>query len=187
MNIQNFQSFFSNFLRLNVSIEYNDDTKLEKLHDKLSIELKDALSNNFREFTFLIEVRIEFTKIYNSRKRMKKQRVEEKIARLFRLEYIQFKFNFVVSRFIFFVKSIISTFFTKFTIHFHVQSIIKNYDSIIDKLINIDQCYICDEIEHIWKICFNAHKHKQRQWHDMQMIQMNMIFDFNEFDFDSKN
>ena len=77
MNIQNFQLFFSNFLRLNVSIKYNDDTKFEKLHDKLFIEFKNALNNNFRKFIFLVEIRIEFTKIYNSRTRMKKQRIEK--------------------------------------------------------------------------------------------------------------
>ena len=159
--------------------------EIEKLHQKLSIKLKNVLSNNFREFFILIEIRIELSKIYNNQKKIRRQRVEKKIARLSRFEYVQFKFIFAISIFVFFVKFITSIFFAKFTIHFHAQFVIQNYDFVIDKLIVIDQCYICDEIEHIWKICFNANKHKKRQWHDMQMMQMNMIFDFSEFD--SKN
>ena len=185
INTQSFQKFFSNFLRLSATIEYNENTKLEKLHEKLSIKLKNVLSNNSREFFILIEIRTEFSKIYNNQKKIRRQRVEEKIARLFRFEYAQSKFIFAISTFVFFVKFITSILFAKFTAHFHAQFVIQSHDSVIDKLIVIDRCYICDEIEHIWKICFNANKHKRRQWHDMQMMQMNMIFDFSEFD--SKN
>ena len=185
MNTQSFQKFFSNFLRLSATIEYNENTKLEKLHEKLSIKLKNVLSNNSREFFTLIEIRIELSKIYNNQKKIRKQRVEEKIARLSRSEYAQFRFIFAISTFVLFVKLITSIFFAKSIAHFHAQFVIQNHDSVIDKLIVIDQCYICDEIEHIWKICFNANKHKKRQWHDMQMMQMNMIFDSSEFD--SKN
>ena len=56
MNIQNFNKFFSKFLRLNVAIEYNENTKFEKLHKKLSIKMKNVLNNNFREFFVLIEI-----------------------------------------------------------------------------------------------------------------------------------
>ena len=55
MNIQNFNKFFSKFLRLNVAIKYNENTKFEKLHEKLSIKIKNVLNNNFREFFILIE------------------------------------------------------------------------------------------------------------------------------------
>ena len=50
MNIQNFNKFFSKFLRLNVVIKYNENTKFKKLHEKLSIKIKNVLNNNFREF-----------------------------------------------------------------------------------------------------------------------------------------
>ena len=185
INTQSFQKFFSNFLRLSATTEYNENTKLEKLHEKLSIKLKNLLSNNFREFFILIEIRIEFSKIYNNQKKIRRQRVEKKIARLFRFEYAQSRFTFAISTFVFFVKLITSILFAKSTTHFHAQFVIQSHDSVIDKLIVIDQCYICDETEHIWKICLNANKYKKRQWHDMQMMQMNMIFDFSESD--SKN
>ena len=97
MNIRSFQKFFSNFLRLNVAIEYNENTKFEKLHEKLSIKLKNVLSNNSREFFILIEIRIELSKIYNNQKKIRRQRIEKKIARLFRFEYTQSKFTFVTS------------------------------------------------------------------------------------------
>ena len=44
MNIENFQKKISNFLLLSATIEYNKNTKLEKLHEKLSIKLKNVLS-----------------------------------------------------------------------------------------------------------------------------------------------
>ena len=71
MNIQNFNKFFSKFLRLNVAIKYNENTKFEKLHEKLSIKIKNVLNNNFREFFILIEIWIIFTKIYNNQKKSK--------------------------------------------------------------------------------------------------------------------
>ena len=69
MNTQNFQKKNSNFLRLSVATEYSENTKFEKLHEKLLIKLKNVLNNNFREFFILIEIRIEFSKIYNNKKK----------------------------------------------------------------------------------------------------------------------
>ena len=71
INLQNLYKRFSNFLRLNVVIEYNENTKFEKLHEKLSIKLKNVLNNNVREFFNLMKIQIEFSKIYKNQKNQK--------------------------------------------------------------------------------------------------------------------
>ena len=81
-----------------------------------------------------------------------------------------------------FVKSIISIFFVKFTIRFQFEH---KHDSIIDRLIVTNKCFICEKFDHFWKKCFNINKFQKRQWHKMQIIQMN--FDIDSSDSNSKN
>ena len=49
INIQNFQTFFSIFIRLNAFIEYIEIVKLKKLNEKLFFNLKNVLIVYFRE------------------------------------------------------------------------------------------------------------------------------------------
>ena len=73
INIQNFQTFFSIFIRLNVFIEYIEIVKLKKLNEKLSFNLKNALIMYFREFFTLIEIKKQFTLMYNKQQNNKKK------------------------------------------------------------------------------------------------------------------
>ena len=57
INIQNFQTFFSIFIRLNAFIEYIEIVKLKKLNEKLFFNLKNVLIVCFREFSTLIEIK----------------------------------------------------------------------------------------------------------------------------------
>ena len=175
MRIQDFQSFFSIFLLLSSQIDYNETQKIEKLLEKLSFSLRKTLSIYSRQFATLVEVKVELTQMYNNQKRIKKKRVEMKIAQSQRSAFIYFKNVSVVSTSIHLAKS---------TIHLHryIQSQSRNRDSITDTLIFTNKCFICDELRHTWKLCSNAKKYKKRQWHDLQMIQMNLNFEFNDFD-----
>ena len=184
ISTQSFQKFFSNFLRLSVATEYSENTKLEKLHEKLSIKLKNVLSNNSREFFTLIEIRIELSKIYNNQKKIRKQRVEKKIARLSRSEYTQSKFTSAILTSVSFVKLITSILFVKFTIRFQLN-VEHKHDSVIDKLIVTSKCFTCDESNQIWKKCLNVNKYQKRHWHKLQITHMNLNIDSS--DFDSKN
>ena len=44
MNIQNFQTFFSIFLRLNVFTKYIEIVKLKKLYEKLSFQIEERVN-----------------------------------------------------------------------------------------------------------------------------------------------
>ena len=175
MRIQDFQSFFSIFLLLSSQIDYNETQKIEMLLEKLSFSLRKTLSVYSRQFATLVEVRIELTQMYNNQKKIRKKRIEMKVAQSQRSAFIYFKNAFVVSTSIHLVES---------TIHLHryIQSQSRNRDSIIDTLIFTNKCFIYDELKHTWKLCSNAKKYKKRQWHDLQMIQMNLNVKFNDFD-----
>ena len=175
MRIQDFQSFFSIFLFLSSQIDYNETQKIEKLFEKLSFSLRKTLSVYSRQFAIFVEVRIELTQMYNSQKRIRKKRIEMKVAQSQRFAFIYFKNVFVVST---------SIHFVEFTIHLHryIQFQNRNRDFIIDTLIFTNKCFICDELRHTWKLCSNAKKYKKRQWHDLQMIQMNLNVEFNDSD-----
>ena len=175
-----FQSFFSIFLLLSSQIDYNETQKIEKLLEKLSLSLRKTLSVYSRQFDILIEVRIVLTRMYNSQKRIRKKKVEKRIAQQH-------------SDFIYFTASEISTSisFTKFTtsmhhakhmIHVHSSTEFKSRDLVTDTLIFTSKCFICDELRHTWKLCSNANKYKKRQWHDLQMIQMNLNVEFSDSD-----
>ena len=73
MNIQNFQTFFSIFIRLNAFIEYIEIVKLKKLNEKLFFNLKNVLTIYFREFFTLIEIKKQFTFMYNKQQNNKKK------------------------------------------------------------------------------------------------------------------
>ena len=181
MNIQNFQTFFSIFLRLNVSIKYIEIVKLKKLYEKLSLKLKNALIVYFREFATLIGTRKEFTLIYNKQKSFRKEKI---FTRLLRLDFIHFKFNSIILiSIIFFTKFVTSFFFTKLFVHFVIER--KSFDFAIEKLIDTNNCFICEKSKHTWKFCLNKHKHKKRQWYDLQMIVINYVIEFD--DSNSKN
>ena len=175
MRSQDFQSFFSIFLLLSSQIDYNETQKIEKLLEKLSFSLRKTLSVYSRQFAILIEVRIEFTQMYNNQKRIRKKKVEMKIAQSQCFVFISFKITSVVSK---------SMHFAKSTIHFHwyIEFSSRSRDLVTDTLIFTSKCFICDELKHTWKLCFNAKQYKKRQWHDLQMIQMNMNIEFNDSD-----
>ena len=141
MRTQDFQSFFSIFLLLSNQIDYNEIQKIEKLFEKFSLSLKKTLSIYSRQFVIFVDVKIEFTQMYNSQKRIKKKRVEMKVAQSQRFAFIYFKNAFVVS---------LSIYFAKFTIYLHryIESQTRNRDSIIDTLIFTSKCFICDELKH---------------------------------------
>ena len=176
MRTQDFQSFFSIFLLLSNQIDYNETQKIEKLLEKLSFSLRKTLSVYLRQFVIFVEVRIELTQMYNNQKRIKKKKIEKKIAQSQCFVFISFKITSVVST---------SMHLAMFTIHFHryIEFSSRSRDLVTDTLIFTSKCFICDELRHTWKLCSNAKKYKKRQWHDLQMIQMNLNVEFNDFDF----
>ena len=182
MSTQDFQTFYSIFLRLNNSIDYSEIIKIEKLMKKIFWNLKETMSVWSREFITLDEVRITLQQIYNRQTNLRKKKI---VARQQRLKLSHFKFIFVVSTSISFTKSVTSTLFVKFAIHFHSDVDTKSRDSMIDKLIVIDKCFTCDESDHVWRKCSNVNKHSKRHWHKMQIFYMNLTFDSSESD--SKN
>ena len=143
MNIQNFQTFFSIFLRLNVFIEYIEIVKLKKLYEKLFLKLKNALIVYSREFVILIETRKEFTLMYNKQENLKKEKI---FAHLLHFIFIYFKFNSIASISILFTKFVTSFFFTKSSIYFVIER--KFFDLLIEKLIDTNNCFICEKSKH---------------------------------------
>ena len=141
MKIQDFQSFFSIFLLLSNQIDYNETQKIQKLFEKFSLSLKKTLNIYSRQFVIFVDVKIEFTQMYNNQKRIKKKKVEMKIAQSQRFAFIYFKNVFVVSTSIHLAKS---------TIHFYryIEFQNRNRDFVIDTLIFTSKCFICDELKH---------------------------------------
>ena len=176
-----FQSFFSIFLLLSSQIDYNETQKIEKLFEKLSLSLRKTLSVYSRQFDTLIEIKIVFTRMYNNQKRIKKKKVEKRIAQQQHSDFIYF-IVFEISTSISSTKSIISMHHAKHMIHVHSFIEFKSRDLVIDTLIFTSKCFICDELRHTWKLCSNANKYKKRQWHDLQMIQMNLNVEFSNSD-----
>ena len=168
---------------VNFLTDYNEIQKIKKLFEKLSLSLRKTLSVYSRQFDILIEIKIVFTRMYNSQKRIRKKKVEKKIAQQQHSDFIYF-IAFVISTSILFTKFTISMHLAKFTIHFHqhIESQSRSRNSVIDTLIITNKCFICDELKHTWKFCSNAIKYKKRQWHDLQVIQMNLNVEFNDFD-----
>ena len=163
MKIQNdFQSFFSIFLLLSNQIDYNETQKIEKLFEKFSLSLRKTLSVYSRQFDILIEIRIVLTQMYNNQKRIKKKKIEKKIAQQQFFDFI-YVIVFAISTSISFTKFIISMHFAKHMIHVHSSIEFKSRDFVIDTLIFTNKCFICDELRHTWKLCFNAQKYKKRQ------------------------
>ena len=182
MRSQNdFQSFFSIFLFLSSQIDYNETQKIEKLLEKFSLSLRKTLSVYSRQFDILIEIRIVLTRMYNSQKRIRKKKVEKRIAQQQHSDFIYF-IVFEISTSISFTKFIISMHHAKHMIHVHSSIEFKSRDLVIDTLIFTSKCFICNELRHTWKFCSNANKYKKRQWHDLQMIQMNLNVEFSDFD-----
>ena len=181
IRIQDFQSFFSIFLLLSNQIDYNETQKIEKLFEKFSFSLKKTLSVYSRQFDILIEIKIVFTRMYNNQKKIEKKKIEKKIAQQQFFDFIYF-IAFVISTSISFTKFIISIHFAKHMIHVHLFIEFKNRNFVIDTLIFTNKCFICDELKHTWKFYLNAQKYKKRQWHDLQMIQMNLNIEFDDFD-----
>ena len=182
MRIQDdFQSFFSIFLLLSSQIDYNETQKIEKLLEKLSLSLRKTLSVYSRQFDTLIEVRIVLTQMYNSQKRIRKKKIEKRIAQQQLSDFIYFTAS-VISTSISFTKSIISMHSAKHMIHVHSSIEFKSRNSVTDTLIFTSKCFICEELRHTWKLCFNAKKYKKRQWHDLQVIQMNLNVVFSDSD-----
>ena len=187
MRIQDdFQSFFSIFLLLSSQIDYNKTQKIEKLLEKLSLSLRKTLSVYSRQFDILIEIKIVFTRMYNNQKKIRKKKIEKKIAQQQFFDFIYvlaFLISIsVISTSISSTKFIISMHFAKHMIHVHSSIEFKSRDSVIDTLILTNKCFICDELKHTWKLCLNAQKYKKRQWHDLQMIQMNLNIEFDDSD-----
>ena len=180
MNTQDFQTFYFIFFRLSNSTDYSEIIKIEKLMKKIFWNLKKIMSIYSREFITLDEIWIILQQIYNRQTSLKKKKIA---TRQQRSELSQFKFNSFVSISMSFTKFVTSVFFAKSSIHFNVE--IKTRDSMIDKLIVTNKCFTCDELNHIWRKCSNAHKHQKRHWHKMQMFYMNLIVESS--DFDSKN
>ena len=75
MSIQNFQTFYFIFFRLNNSTDYNEIIKIEKLMKKIFWNLKKTMSVWFREFITLDEVRITLQQIYNRQTNFKKEKI----------------------------------------------------------------------------------------------------------------
>ena len=182
MKIQDdFQSFFSIFLLLSNQIDYNETQKIEKLFEKLFLSLKKTLSVYSRQFDILIEIKIVLTQMYNNQKKIKKKKIEKRIAQQQFSDFI-YVIAFAISTSISSIKSTISMHSAKHMIHVHSFIEFKSRDSVIDTLIFTNKCFICDELRHTWKLCLNAQKYKKRQWHDLQMIQMNLNIEFDDFD-----
>ena len=179
MSTQNFQFFYFIFLRLSNSTDYSEVTKIEKLMNKISWNLKKTMSVYSREFITLDEIRIILQQIYNRQSSLRKEKIA---TRQQRSELFQFRSIFVVSISMLFTKSVISAFFVKFTAHFHFNAEIKTRDSMIDKLIATNKCFTCDELDHVWRECSNDHKHQKRHWHKMQISYMNLVVESSDFD-----
>ena len=141
MRNQDFQSFFSIFLLLSNQIDYNETQKIEKLFEKFSFSLKKTLSVYSRQFVTFVEIRIEFTQMYNNQKKIKKKKIEMKIAQSQCFVFIFFKITFVVST---------SMHLAKFTIQFHryIEFSSRSRDLVTDTLIFTSKCFICDELKH---------------------------------------
>ena len=174
-DIQNFQFFYSDFHRLNIQINFDQLTLMKNLVDKFIMSLKQTLNNSFRHHFILLAWKNDIQQMYNDlisiRKKKTRIRAQKSILMIF-------KSIFAVSIAISFVKSATSTSFVK----------LKNdhkHDSITNQLIATSKCFTCDELDHNWKFCFNVSKFQKRQWHKLQIHQLNLDIDSSEFD--SKN
>ena len=78
MNIQNFQTFFSIFLHLNIFIKYIEIVKLKKLNEKLFFNLKNVLIVYFRDFFTLIDIKKKFIFMYNKQQNNKKKKIAQR-------------------------------------------------------------------------------------------------------------
>ena len=174
-DIQNFQSFYSNFHRLSIQINFDQLTLMKNLIDKLTMSLKQVLNNLFRNWLTLLQWKNDIQQMYNDLINIRKKKIRIRIQKSI-LTY--FKSTSVASIAMSFVKSISSTLFVKLKIE-------HKHDLIIDQLIITSKCFICEKSNHIWKESLNVNKYSKRQWHKMQIIQMNL--DIDSSDSDSKN
>ena len=179
MGTQDFQTFYSIFLRLSNPTGYSEAIKIEELMEKISWNLKEAMSVWPREFTTLDEVRITLQQIYNRQTSLRKEKIA---ARQQRLELSHFKFTLVVSTSVSFTKPVTSALFVKPAAHFHSGADTKPRDSVTDKLAVTGKCFTCGESGHVWRGCPNANKHSERHWHKMQVFYMNLASDSSESD-----
>ena len=176
---QNFQFFYSNFHRLDIQINFDQFTLMKNLIDKLIMSLKQVMNNSSRNWTTLNEWKNDIQQMHNVLINIRKKKIRIRIQKSI-LTY--FKSNSVASIATSFVKSITSILFVKFAIRFQLK-IDHKHDFVIDQLIVTSKCFTCEEFDHVWKKCFHDSKFQERQWHKMQMIQMNFDIDSS----DSKN
>ena len=148
ISIQDFQTFYFIFLRLNNSIDYSEIIKIEKVMKKIFWNLKEIMSVYFREFIIFDEIWIILQQIYNRQTNFRREKIA---TRQQRSKLSQFKFIFVVFISISFTKSVTSTLFAKSATHFHSNVDIKSRDSMTNKLIVTNKCFTCDESNHIWR------------------------------------
>ncbi|KAG7006824.1 hypothetical protein G7Y79_00012g031600 [Physcia stellaris] len=171
MGTQDFQSFYSTFLRLSNPTGYSEATKIEELMDKISWNLKEAMSVYPREFTTLDEARTTLQQIYNRQSSLRK---EKTAARQQRPELPQSRSTPVASTPVPFTKPATPAPFVKPAAHFHPSAETKTRDPVTDKLAATGKCFTCGETGHVWRECPNAHKHQERHWHKMQVSYMDM-------------
>ena len=176
---QNFQFFYSNFHRLNIQINFDQFTLMKNLIDKFIMSLKQVMNNSFHNWITLNEWKNDIQQMHNDLINIRKKKIRIRIQKSV---FTYFKSIFVASIATSFVKSITSIFFVKFAIRFQFK-IDHKHDFVIDQLIVTSKCFTCEKFDHVWKECFHDNKFQKRQWHKMQMIQMNFDIDSN----DSKN
>ena len=75
-DIQNFQSFYSNFHRLNIQINFNQFTLMNNLIDKLIMSLKQVLNNFSRNWLTLLQWKNDIQQMYNDLINIRKKRLE---------------------------------------------------------------------------------------------------------------
>ena len=172
---QNFQSFYSNFHRLSIQINFDQLTLMKNLIDKFTMSLKQTLNNLSRNWFTLLQWKNDIQQVYNDLINIRKEKIRIRAQKSV-LTY--FKSTSAASIATSFVKSATSTLFVKLKIE-------HKHDSIIDQLITTNKCFICGKSSHIWKKCLNVNKYSKRQWHKMQIAQMNLNIDSS--DSDSKN
>ena len=176
---QNFQFFYSNFHRLDIQINFDQLTLMKNLIDKLIMSLKQVMNNSSRNWTILNEWKNDIQQMHNDLINIRKKKIR---IRAQKSVFTYFKSTSVVSIATSFVKSTTSIFFVKSAIRFQLK-IDHKHDFVIDQLIVTSKCFTCEKFDHVWKKSFHDSKFQERQWHKMQMIQMNFDIDSS----DSKN